>query len=267
MKAISYSIFRGDCEEFEFKAYLRGLYFNFRMNELIYPDWKMCLHVEEKVYKEHLDYIVKLTRLFDVDMIVLESAPLCQMMLWRMYPIYSGMYNNYTHVLCRDSDALTTYREAKMIHLWALNTAVNTGASLMCIWDNPSHAGLMGGMTAFKSEAIRHHFPTFSSLVKGFDLNKRGSDQNLLNQRVYPLFKDRILFEDHRTDYNKTGVFEPKTNLPGVDGKLWESNLCTSFIGSAGFNELETLRFFKRFDKRDFTVFEKEFINICYWAQ
>lgn len=259
MKAISYSIFRGDCEEFEFKAYLRGLYFNFRMNELIYPDWKMCLHIEKKVYDQYSDYFEWLHKAFQVDMLFFDSAPLCEMMLWRMKPVFC---NSFTHVICRDSDALTTYREAKMVHHWASNT----GVPIMCIWDNPSHSGLMGGMTGFRSDVIREHFPTFSSLVKGFDLSKRGSDQNLLNQRVYPLFKDRIIFEDYRTDYNKMGYCQQGT-IPGVDSKLWESNLCTSFIGSAGFNELETLRFFKRFDKRDFSVFEKKFSNICYWAQ
>lgn len=266
-KCISYSIFRGDCEEFEFKAYLKGLYFNLRMNKLIYPDWDNIIHIPEHLAKEYQLFLSGLYDRFQVAFDYPKEGPLCEKMLWRMLPIWGGGYKlNYDYVLCRDSDALTTYREAQMVHQWVTWVTRNHYA-IHAILDNPAHSGLMGGMVGFHCESIRKNFLSFEALIKGSDLKKRGSDQDLLNNKIYPVFKNFIHWDDHKTDFNKTDAFRPKgSSIPGVSDKLWESNLCAAFIGAPGFNELETLRFFKRFDKTDYSDFEKRHKDLFWWV-
>jgi hypothetical protein len=255
MKVISFSIFRAPCEHFEFMSYLRGLYFNARMNTLIYPDWETWIHVQEEVYNEYQNYFQRLP----ADLVrVMSESPLCESMLWRLNPIFE---DNVTHTIFRDADALTSYREAQSVNLW-----IKSGKDAHVIHDNPSHSGLMGGMTGLKGDVIRNKFYSLNDLIKGWDLSKRGSDQDLLNKRILPLVNDSLYTADLQSF--KTTTNPGKENpILHVDHRLWESNLCTSFIGSAGVNELETLRFFKRFDKTDYSDFEKEFSDICYWQR
>jgi hypothetical protein len=254
MKVISYSIFRAPCEKFEFMAYLRGLYFNARMNALIYPGWKTVINVQNSIYDKYEKY---LTGLPIHNIHIFGEAPLCESMLWRLDPIFS---DDVTHILCRDADAITTYREAQSVNLW-----LDSKKDAHVIHDNPAHSGLMGGMIGLKAGPIKEKYRSLNDLIKGWDLQKRGSDQDLLNKRILPLVKDSLLTSDMQ-------VFRPTSplgmvSLPDVDPRLWESNLCASFIGSAGVNELETLRFFKRFDKTDYSEFEKEHSDILYWAR
>lgn len=263
MKVISYSIFRAPCEKFEFMAYLRGLYFNVKMNQLIYPGWTTCIHVHTEIMQRYNSFFNGLCDLFDSNKLFLithtySDLKLCEGMIWRMEPVF---YPQTTHVLCRDADALTSYREAQSVDVW-----LKSGAAAHIIHDNPAHGGLMGGMVGFKCDAIRKGYRSWEHMIKGYDLSKRGSDQYLLNKRVLPLVQDSLYTADLQ-------AFKPYTNpvndppLPGVDKRLWESNLCSAFIGSAGVNEMETLRFFKRFDKTDYSEFEKQHSDICYWAR
>lgn len=260
-KAISYSIFRGDCEEFEFKTYLRGLYFNLRMNKLIYPDWFNIVHVQSSLADELDDFLLGLCSRFKVGIQYCGDGALCHKMLWRLLPIWTNTPMKFDYVICRDSDALTTYREAQMVNQWI----TQNHDSILAILDNPAHSGLMGGMLGFYCSAIRDKYNTFESLIKGYNLKQRGSDQLLLNDRIYPVFKNTIKWEDHKISFNKTAKVysgSPK----GVSDKLWESNLCAAFIGAPGFNELETLRFFKRFDKTDYSDFENQHKDLFWWA-
>lgn len=259
-KVISYSIFRAPCEKFEFMAYLRGCYFNARMNKLIYPGWHIMIHCSSEVLEQYYNYWVGLGKIND-NLSVIESdnnIPLCESMLWRIDPIFNS---EVSYVICRDADAITTYREAQSVNLW-----LKSGKDAHVIHDNPAHGGLMGGTIGLKGDVIRNKFSSLNDLIKGWDLQKRGSDQDLLNKRILPIVKDSLYTADLQ-------AFRPTTNpgkenpIPGVDPRLWESNLCCSFVGSAGINELETLRFFKRFDKIDYSEFEKEHSNICYWAR
>lgn len=255
MKVISYSIFRAPCEKFEFMAYLRGLYFNARMNALIYPEWDTVISVQSSIYDKYEEYFLGLPIR---QVYIMGESPLCESMLWRMKPIFDS---GVTHLLCRDADALTSYREAQSVNLW-----LKSGKDAHIIHDNPAHSGLMGGMVGFKSDAINRGFSSYNQLIKGWDLTKRGSDQDLLNKRVLPLVKDSLYTSDLQAIRRNTNSGNDNL-MEGVDKRLWESNLCSAFIGSAGVNEMETLRFFKRFDKTDYSEFEKEHSDILYWAR
>jgi hypothetical protein len=260
MKVVSYSLFGGhrfnEDEKFIFDKYVLGAYFNARMNRLIYPGWKMVIYVDEVTLNNNLyyDYIDGLVKLFDIAFVPFKCTTLCQGMIQRMDPIFNP---TISHVICRDLDSLTTYREAQCVQEW-----VGSDFGYHAINDNPSHSGLMGGMIGIKPDRFKLDFPQYDSLesfIGSSNLEKHGSDQDLINSKLSNKINHNLLM--HSNLYLKPII-------DGIDPKLWESNLCISFIGSPGVNEMETLRFFKRFDnKREYIDFEKQFNNICYWRR
>lgn len=256
-KLICYALFKGNCNNFEQSAYVRGFYLNARMNKLIYPDWRTHLEVDQHIYNLYKNLFDWMVANMNLSLVVNEvTPPLCEGMLWRMKPIF---YPGVWRILCRDCDALTTYREAQSVQYWLENNY-----AFHAMNDNPAHGGLMGGMVGFNASIFKGvtGFETFEQMIAGLNLTVRGSDQDFLNR----LNLDNILI-DKFPNHNIV--------LPQVDKRLWESNLCTSFIGSAGFNELETLRFFQRFDSEQwntstgtmgkYAAIEKEFSNLFYW--
>jgi hypothetical protein len=127
-------------------------------------------------------------------------------------------------------------------------------------------------MIGIKPEAIRYLFPKtkdFTGFIKGVDLSTRGSDQYFMMRHIYPKAQEMMM--GHFFEGCRERVFFTKNSvtgqIPGVESKLWESNLTCRHIGSAGVVEMETLRFFKRFDKTDYSEFEKEHSEILYWAR
>lgn len=260
-KVISYSLF-GDVNSFEFKFYARGLYFNARMNALIYPGWRTFVTVSESVYAKYEKFILALPIHY---VHTFPDSPLCESMLRRMIPI---SHEPVTHVICRDCDAITTYKEAQAVQEW-----IDSGLGFHGITDNPAHGlPMMGGLIGIKVDHFKATFPewqTFEQMVKGQDLSKHGSDQNFIMKYIYPKAKDNMMghFFDGCREKVKITTRSVQSQIPGVDPKLWESNLTCRHIGSPGVVEMETLRFFKRFDKTDYSEFEKEFSDIMYWAK
>lgn len=257
MKVISYSLFKADKEPFEKMAYVRGLYWNSRMNNFIYPDWRTHLEVDRATYNEYqllFDWLVENNTL---DLKVIEKTPtLCAGMLWRMKPLFTL---DISHVLCRDCDSITTYREALMVQKW-----LESGLAVHGLLDNPAHGGLMGGMVGFNTAKIKAimGWHNWNDIVLGYDLANHGSDQALMNQKIYPsVVNSELMLE--RVEI----PIEYRGNLPGVSEALWESNLVCRHIGSAGVVEMELLRFFKRFDEYNwkFQAIEKQIPKLFYW--
>jgi hypothetical protein len=262
MKLISYSLFNSPVDTAERNAYIRGFYFNCRMNNLIYPDWRTHLEVEAAVYfqfKNLFDWLVENNNLHLT--INDYNPPLCVGMIWRMKPIWSA---DVTHILCRDSDALTTYREALSVQEW-----IESGYAVHALHDNPAHGGLMGGMIGINTSKFKAltGFDSFEQMIDGYDLSKRGSDQNLLNQRILPKVQNDVIFRGGSGVSHLLHPINFQGNLPGVEQKYWTSNLCTAFIGSAGFNELETIRFLRDTDIYNwkYISIEKEFAQLFHW--
>lgn len=252
-KLISYSLFNAPCEMFERLCYIRNFYWNSRMNTFLYPDWRTHLELEYDMYIEYkglFDWLVENNNLRLG--VVTHNPQLCEGMLWRMRPIWTI---DVSHVLCRDADAITTYREAQRIQAW-----LEGGKAVSALLDNPAHGGLMGGMVGFETSSFKAfaHLNSFDELIANEDLSMRGSDQNLLNRRIAPCFP--VIEIDWLRD-------DVQITLPQVDPKLWESNLVTRHIGSAGVVEMEIIRFFKRFDEYQwkFDVIEKQFKDLFPW--
>lgn len=265
MKVVSYALF-GDPDSFEFPFYLRGLYFNARMNLLIYPTWLTQIHVASNVYDLHKDLLNEMQRILGFAITVLPPAPKCEAMLWRMLPIYAN--DGATHVICRDTDAITTYREAQAVQEW-----VDSDLAVHGITDDPAHTiPIMGGMCGFRPDRFKQifpHFATFRNLIGKFKLDQHGSDQNLLMQYIWPKVKNDMMghFFKGCTEQVKDTRHAVWKEPARVSPKLWTSNLTCRMIGSPGVVDMETLRFFKGNDKLNLINFESKYPEIFYWAR
>src|SRR5687768_16405805 len=113
MKVLSYSLF-GDPSSFEFPFYLRGMYYNLRMNRILYPDLTSNVYFATEGYYGGL--CEEMCKLFMIDGYYMPSRPRCESMLWRLRPIFSQPH--ITHVICRDLDSVSTYREALCTYEW-----------------------------------------------------------------------------------------------------------------------------------------------------
>jgi hypothetical protein len=258
--AITYSLF-GDPSSFEFGYYLRGVYFNFRMNRILFPSFENHLRVSKQ---SNSDLINSLWALFPNTSIVCEEpAPKCESMLWRMKQIFEP---TITHVICRDLDSVSTYREALCTYEW-----LNSGMPYHAINDNDAHAGLMGGLVAFRSEDFKRDtgYTSFEQMIKGQDLSKHGSDQNFMNRHIHSKIKKGLMM--HKLKGAGVEAAVTKTEVPAsgpINKKLWTSDLISRYIGSAGVIDFELIRFFQYVDRNPkFDAFERKYSDIFYWAR
>lgn len=247
MKIISFSIF--DCKkDWQFLFYLKGLWFNCAMIKIVAPDFGIEVTVESSVYEKYTNYFTELVRVFNVQVNITSKETLCRMMLWRMFPVFK-MWTYY--VFCRDADSLVTYRD-----VCAMNEFIKSGKAVSGIQDNPGHTvPLMGGMSGFRCEPLRQQYGTWNEMISRspVKIDRHGSDQDFLTRVVYEDFKDDYLLQN---------------NVPrSRDDKRWLSDLCVPFIGSAGVNEFETLRYL-RDNGTDLTLngVGKLYPKIFYWA-
>ena len=254
MKIISYSLFGSEkftpYTRLHFMTYLRGFYWNCRMNKLIYPDWDTVLNVDHLTYIRFRELFEDLKQSFGVRYVRYgNNQPASKAMLQRLRPIWSDCV---THCIARDADAITTYREAQAVQAW-----LDSEMGVHMILDHPCHIDLMGGMIGFKTEVLRKHFPSWEALIEHFDFSNRGGDQDLMNQRIAPLVQDDILWHVNTM---------PTVELPGVDPMLSESNSTCRHIGSSGVLESETIQFFHRFDPNpELEKLESKYPKIFYW--
>lgn len=268
--AITYSLF-GDPKSFEFDWYHRGLYFNARMNALLYPNATTVIITTPKLYDQFEEFFSSLEENMLPNTTVLTSKysdDRCSAMLWRMIPLYVMLEDQFTHLICRDADAITTYREAQAVNEW-----LESGLGFHGITDDPAHTiPIMGGMCGFKVEHFKHTFPeynTFEKLIGKDNLKDHGSDQNLLMKKIYPKAKADMYGHFFQGCKEKVRIVSNSVSkpVPGVNPKLWESNNVCRMIGSPGVVDFELLRFFKRFNNEPkFDAFEKNFPQLFYWV-
>lgn len=259
MRVISYSLF-GDPSSFEFNWYLRGAYFNVRMNRILLPDFYTIVHTTPELIEKYWAFWQGLGQL-NKNLTVQEehnNPQRCEAMLWRMIPLF----DTADLVLCRDLDSVTTYREANCIQQWLMS-----GLPFHAINDNDAHGGLMGGLVGFKTKEFRQLVPykTFEQMIKGVDLSLHGSDQNFLNKTIHPKIKHGLLL--HKLKGAGVQAARIETSVPSlIDRKYWTSDLISRYIGSAGVIDFELMRWFHSVDNDPkFDNFEKSFPQLFYW--
>ena len=177
---------------FSFDSYLSGLMLSLRFNKLLYPSWHNILQLD-KVTHEAYEYLFSsLEKIEALKIEINEEAPLCKAMLWRLKPIFWGKADEseFTHVICRDLDSLSTYREVQAVKTW-----IDNDKAAHAIADSVSHTiPMLGGMIGFRPSEFtaRTGIKSFENLIalNKFDMSVKGADQKFLNQIVYPHFSE-----------------------------------------------------------------------------
>lgn len=276
MKAISYSIFSsGHKDSFPFRTYLRGLHINIRLNKLLYPDWVNVIETTTSTYndfKPFFDFHTSKGAVIEFN----EPSPLCEAMLWRLKPVFhTNKYQTwkYDHVICRDTDAIPTYREAQAVAKW-----IEEDTCIHSITDSASHTiPLMGGMIGIRPRYFSERMQSNSwvELMSNarYDFNRKGSDQDFLNDYCWPRVSryESSSFTAHwikgLTGSNSNRQYNYIQDLDiGIPQALKEINHACGHIGSAGYYDVTLLNFLKNHDSNSvFEDIEKQYPEIFYW--
>ena len=275
--ALSYCLFgynKQNKDSFDFNTYFRYMGLNMRMAELLYPDWKFHVVMDEETfespYKSFFEYHREQGNL-RVKIVPLQ--PLTLMMLNRLQPAFPGDYG-YDRFVCRDLDSLLTYRERQAVKYWE-----NTGRVAHAITDSFSHGiALMGGMVGFLSQQFRERMGagTMDELVakvSGYKWHVKGTDQNFLNNYVYRRVSDSItqhyILGMPQTFMGDCYNFIQDVEIENVDVALKESNHLINHIGQSGCAIEPVLKFFEQFESKEsiqyFEEAEKMYKKVFYW--
>lgn len=288
-KAISYSLFgygrdkHKDC--FDFQSYLRSMHICIRFNRILYNGWDNVINMDEATYNSPYRKIFDWHQNKGFIKIKLwpDGTPLCKAMLWRIDTVFSYTHPewNYTHVICRDLDSISTYREAQMVKQW-----VDEDKAMHCITDSVSHTlPMMGGLVGFRPGYINDllklninpeaAWEKLISMGGNIDYSRKGSDQDFLNQAMYPKLcthatEHFIKGMPHNLKEGNGRHYSIDESIDiGVPDLFKATNLFAGHAGAAGFYEIPTLRFLSHYDpyRKDYEELESmpEFAQIFYW--
>lgn len=290
-KAIVYSLFGygkpREANSFDFASYIRGLMINVRMNRLLYKDWVIVLETDQATYDAfHI--------LFDnvgIEVNINKPAPLCLAMLWRLKPIFEqeNQQWRFSHVICRDLDSPTTYREVQAVQHW-----INRDKAIHAITDSISHnlpmlGGMIGARPDYFSGTMKvNSWDELMSLANGIDFAKKGSDQTFINKIIYPKFaqpgRDSItqhyflgmgntFLSDYRTctcpsTVGHEGHCINNTDI-GLPFDLRESNSVCGHIGASGAYTTALFKFLYKYKDQfeDLIEIESNYPEMFYWVQ
>lgn len=284
-RCISYSIFGNQSNRhdncFDFFSYARGLMINIRLNRLLFPDWHTVVHVSRSTYEIYSELFGNIDRIKNVRVVVCEDAPLCLSMLWRLKPVFEKEENGnwmYEHVICRDVDSPTLYKDAQCVAQW-----IRHDKAAHAITDSISHTiPMMGGMVGFRPKYLpeRLGIKTWDDCIRlgntfGFNYAQKGTDQEFLCRVIYPAvaqpgndsITQHYLLGHGNTflsDYHNTVPDEPLM----IADELKESNHIAGHIGSAGAYNSVLNKFLQKHVEqfRDIVEAERSSSDIFYWV-
>jgi hypothetical protein len=287
-KAIAYALFgygqekHKDC--FDFNSYLRSMHICLRFNRILYPGWQMVVNIDHQTWSSPYRPIFEWHQSKGFIRFELQdNGPLCRNMLWRLKTVFDYDHPDwrYTHVICRDLDSISTYREAQMVQEW-----INEDKAVHCITDSISHTiPMMGGLVGFRpgylNDILKLNINPEAAWDKllqyapDLDFKRKGSDQDFLNRVIYPLVGNSVTehfikgMRENIAEANGRHYKVDETIDIGVDPKFKETNLLAGHAGSAGFYETPTMKFLYWDDpfKKDYEELEtmKGFEQIFYW--
>lgn len=282
MKCIAFSIFgyertkKANGTAMDHQNFIQGLVINIRVNRILYPNWLTVLNIDARSYSPY-------RKLYDwlqsKGLILIniqpDDEPLTRAMLWRLRTVVS--YNHpdwdYTHVLCRDVDAVPTYREAQAVQQW-----IQEGTTGHCITDSISHnIPMMGGMIGFKPADFGSRMGLNAEKAWGqlmqmgsdIDFSRKGADQDFLCRYIYPRVADSCT--EHFVLGMKQTIAEgngrhysiPDVEVEHVDPIYKCTNDFAGHIGAAGYYPI-TLNFLKHSDpyREEYESIARQFPNI-----
>lgn len=289
-KAISYSLFgygrdkHKDC--FDFQSYLRSMHICIRFNRILYNGWDNVINMDEATYNSPYRKIFDWHQNKGFIKIRLwpNGTPLCAAMLWRVATVFEYDHPEwrYSHVICRDLDSISTYREAQMVKQW-----IDEDKAIHCITDSVSHdVAMLGGLCGFRPGYVNdilkltnrpdQAFDKLMAKGRSINFDVKGSDQKFLNDYVYNtdccnnatehFIKGRS--HDKKEENGRHYSIDESIDI-GVPDLFKATNLFAGHAGAAGFYEIPTLRFLSHYDpyRKDYEELESmpEFAQIFYW--
>lgn len=287
-KAISYSLFGYNKERhltcFDFNSYLRGMHICIRFNRLLYPNWDNVINIDESTYNSPYRKIFDWHQNKGFIKINLcpDNEPLCKAMLWRLKTVFAYDHPEwrYTHVICRDLDSISTYREVEMVNEW-----IEEDKAVHCITDSISHTiPMMGGMVGFRPGYVNdimklnvtpeNAWEKLLSMGSGIDFSRKGSDQDFLNRVMYPALctnatEHFIKGRPHDLIEGNGRHYKVADKAININPKFRETDLLAGHVGAAGFYEAPTMKFLYHEDpyRDEYMELEtmKGFEQIFYW--
>lgn len=198
MNIYSVSFFRHEASAYEseragagrgvfFVNYLRSLV---RVFHIVYPEpnWRLEIRHDERA--SEFKYFTTLLKMQERGLLKLiykgKAETLCGAMCWRLDPLWEPTTG---YLLCRDLDALPTFRERRSVDRW-----IASGKPIHAMHDSISHMGtlLMGGMVGFDSFKCNAKIPR-----PPYDqLTRHGDDQRWLASVIPPVFRDDEIFSE-----------------------------------------------------------------------
>lgn len=198
MRIYSVSFFRSPASAYESEraGAGRGVFFINYVRALVRGFWivygpdgyKLEIRHDDRV--REFPYWKSMLRMQDAGLLKLiytgPSISLCGSMALRLDPLWEPAT---TYLLCRDLDALPTFREKRAVDRW-----IESGKAIHAMHDSISHGCtlLMGGMVSFNVAKCRNiPRPPYA------EMKTHGDDQRWLNTVVAPMYpKDEIVLDD-----------------------------------------------------------------------
>jgi len=284
MKAISYSLFgynrQKDKTSYEFTTYVRGFYTCVRVNRVLFPNWEIILNIDDSSYNSPYTAVFDWLQKKGYIKISLfhDNLPLCMAMLQRLKPFFAMQEGNwkYSHVICRDSDSVPTYRERQMVDEW-----IKEDKTIHCITDSISHnIPMMGGMIGvvpgyFNSRMKVKTFDELLAFGNGIDYSRKGSDQDFLNRVVYPRNHDSATehfilgMKQTIPEGNGRHYKVPETILEDVPVTQVVTNDLAGHVGASGAYESVMIKWLNEYDpyEKDYADIERKFPQLFFWRQ
>lgn len=286
-KAIAYSLFGygkvtpQNC--FAFETYIRSFFVNVRINRVLYKDWTNVLNIDQSSfnspYRPIFEWLKNNTK---TDIVIQDDAPLCKAMLWRFKTVFAYNHPNwkYSHTICRDTDSISTYREAQAVAQW-----IQEDRTAHCITDSISHnIPMMGGMCGFRPGYLNERLnlniepeKIWDELLKRggeIDFNRKGSDQDFLMKYIYPK-----VAVDSVTAHFCLGMRQVSTEDNGMHYSIPDIpidvdpihkflNTCAGHIGASGYYEPPMLKWLNTMDpeREYYSDIQKQFPKVFFWA-
>jgi hypothetical protein len=264
---------------FPFYTYLRGLALNVRLARLLFPSWKVRLHVDQRTYDAFERYFELMSNKewgSIIEIVICEEAPLTKAMLWRLKPAFDP---NVERFICRDLDSPLIYKDAQAVYQW-----VESGKAAHAITASNSHTiPMLGGMVGFTKYFMdKVGYRDWESMVNqmgGYE--QKGADQDFLGKFINPCFAstDSSSIMQHyfkgfdpifKSDGYRTctcpqlGTHAEDCPLDidiGIDRELKDSDQICGHIGAAGAYEGPMFKFLNKYWHKfdDLNSIEKNF--------
>lgn len=190
MRVISFSIWGED------HSFLAGAVQNAIEAHYYYPDWELWLYASEDAHVFSRPEIKDYFKIWRRPVVASQWEGL----FWRFEPAF---HPDVEVFISRDCDSRLNPREATAVNEWLV-----TGKRLHTMRDHYEHiVPILGGMWGCR------HWPEFKELMHAWTRrNHKGSDQDFLKDRIWPLVRDHDsvahdLYTENTTIQTPNGPF------------------------------------------------------------